>query len=166
MTVEIMYDNSIVNSDLFLDMPHSAQALYLHLYARQDEDGYVTGVKGIMRMIRCTECDYELLVENGFVTKVESGEQAENIKPKTFLCYFDNYTILEHLNDEQAGQLWKMLFNFALNDVKPKNVTNPLVSVAFDIMSNKIKADFEKYAKKVQNNRMSIETSQCKDRAV
>ena len=36
----------------------------------------------------------------------------ERAKPKYFYCYLDNETILQHLSDEQAGSLWKMLFAY------------------------------------------------------
>ena len=74
----------------------------------------------------------------------------EKIKPKYFQCYLDNITILEHLSDEEAGQLWKLLYNLAVNDEKGSS-GNPLVSMAFDMMANKLEQEFAAYEKKIQS---------------
>ena len=76
----------------------------------------------------------------------------EKIKPKYFQCYLDNITILEHLSDEEAGQLWKLLYNLAVNDEKGSS-GNPLVSMAFDMMAKKLEAEFSAYEKKVLTNK-------------
>ena len=76
----------------------------------------------------------------------------EKIKPKYFQCYLDNITILEHLSDEEAGQLWKLLYNLAVNDEKGSS-GNPLVSMAFDMMANKLEQEFSAYEKKVLTNK-------------
>lgn len=71
-----------------------------------------------------------------------------DIKPKAFQCYLDNYTVLEHLSDSEAGQLWKMLFRLARGGVR-ETAGNPLVALAYDMMANKLERDFDAYAKKV-----------------
>ncbi len=45
-----MFSNQIINSDVFLDMNMSAQALYFHLNMNADDDGFVSPRK-IMRML-------------------------------------------------------------------------------------------------------------------
>ena len=60
----------------------------------------------------------------------------KNKKPKAFGCYLDNYTILEHLSDSQAGQLWKMLFRLALNSER-ENCDDPMVDMAYALMAQK-----------------------------
>ena len=76
----------------------------------------------------------------------------ETIKPKAFQCYLDNITVLEHLSDEEAGRLWKLLYNLAVNGERGKS-DNPMVSMAFDMMANKLERDFESYSRKVEANR-------------
>lgn len=76
----------------------------------------------------------------------------ETVKPKAFQCYLDNITVLEHLSDEEAGQLWKLLFNLAVNDVRGVS-DNPMVSMAFDMMANKLERDFAAYRKRVEASR-------------
>ena len=47
-----MFCLDIVNSDAFLDMPLSAQALYFHLGMRADDDGFIGNPKSIQRQWR------------------------------------------------------------------------------------------------------------------
>ncbi|MCH5300950.1 MAG: hypothetical protein J1E56_06490 [Ruminococcus sp.] len=73
-------------------------------------------------------------------------------KPKYFCCYLDNETILNHLTDEQAGQLWKLLYAYANRNSK-SDIDNPLVAMGFDVFSQQIDRDFEKYQEKCEKNR-------------
>ena len=41
MAEKRMFSKQIIDSDAFLDMPLSAQALYFHLSMRADDDGFV-----------------------------------------------------------------------------------------------------------------------------
>ena len=68
-----MFAKTIIDSDAFLDMPLSAQALYFHLSMRADDDGFVNNPKKIQRMIGATEDDYKLLIAKSFVLIFESG---------------------------------------------------------------------------------------------
>jgi len=58
---------SLIDSDRFLEMPSTAQALYFHLAIRADEKGYVKNTRAVMRMLNCSEGDYEALTSKGFV---------------------------------------------------------------------------------------------------
>lgn len=40
-----MFSKAIIDSDMFLDMPKSAQALYFHLGMRADDDGFLDNAK-------------------------------------------------------------------------------------------------------------------------
>lgn len=68
-----MFAKTIIDSDAFLDMPLSAQALYFHLSMRADDDGFVNNPKKIQRMIGASEDDYKLLIAKSFVLMFESG---------------------------------------------------------------------------------------------
>ena len=50
-----MFSKLIIDSDMFLDMPLSTQALYFHLSMRADDDGFVNNPKKIQRMIGCND---------------------------------------------------------------------------------------------------------------
>ena len=68
-----MFANTIIDSDKFLDMPLSSQALYFHLGMKADDDGFVASPKKIVRSVNCTEDDLRLLIAKGFVIYFESG---------------------------------------------------------------------------------------------
>lgn len=68
-----MFAKSIVDSDLFLDMPATTQLLYFHLGMRADDDGFIVNPKSIMRAVACSHDDLVLLIEKGFVIKFDSG---------------------------------------------------------------------------------------------
>lgn len=68
-----MFSLDVVNTDLFLDMPVSAQCLYFHLGMRADDDGFMSSPKQIMRMATCTQDDMKILVSKGFVIPFETG---------------------------------------------------------------------------------------------
>ena len=68
-----MFTQKIIDSDAFLDMPLSTQALYFHLNMRADDDGFVNNPKRIQRTIGASEDDLKLLIAKRFVIGFESG---------------------------------------------------------------------------------------------
>lgn len=68
-----MFTKKIVDSDAFLDMPLTTQALYFHLNMRADDDGFVNNPKKIQRMIGASEDDLRLLIAKRFVLSFENG---------------------------------------------------------------------------------------------
>jgi DnaD/phage-associated family protein len=68
-----MIAKTIIDSDLFLDMPMSTQCLYFHLNMRADDDGFINNPKKIQRMIGCNDDDIKLLIAKNFIIPFESG---------------------------------------------------------------------------------------------
>ncbi len=68
-----MFAKTIIDSDAFLDMPLSTQALYFHLSMRADDDGFINNPKKIQRMIGCADDDLKLLLAKNFIIPFESG---------------------------------------------------------------------------------------------
>ena len=68
-----MFSKSVIWCDMFLEMPLSSQALYMHLNMSADDDGFVGNPKTILRMIGASEDDFKILVSKGFVIVFESG---------------------------------------------------------------------------------------------
>lgn len=68
-----MFAKTIIDSDAFLDMPLSAQALYFHLSMRADDDGFINNPKKLQRLIGCADDDMRLLVAKAFIIPFESG---------------------------------------------------------------------------------------------
>lgn len=73
-----MFSQKIVDSDAFLDMPLSAQALYFHLCMRADDDGFINNTRKIQRMIAASDDDLRLLIA------------------KRFLIAFKNVVVVKH----------------------------------------------------------------------
>ncbi len=68
-----MFSKDVVENDLFLDMPSSAQALYFHLGLRADDDGFVGNPRSVLREVQATIDDLQLLLDKGFVIAFENG---------------------------------------------------------------------------------------------
>ena len=68
-----MFAKTIIDSDAFLEMPLSTQALYFHLSMRADDDGFINNPKKIQRFIGASEDDLKLLCAKNFIIPFESG---------------------------------------------------------------------------------------------
>lgn len=68
-----MFSKKITDTDSFLDMSLSAQALYFHLNMGADDEGFVDNVKKIQRSIGASNDDLKILIGKGFLIPFESG---------------------------------------------------------------------------------------------
>lgn len=68
-----MFAKTIVDSDAFLDMSLSTQALYFHLSMRADDDGFINNPKKIARMIGSNDDEFKILIAKKFILTFESG---------------------------------------------------------------------------------------------
>jgi hypothetical protein len=68
-----MFAKTIIDSDAFLDMPLSTQALYFHLSMRADDDGFINNAKKIQRMLGCADDDLKILLSKNFIIPFETG---------------------------------------------------------------------------------------------
>lgn len=73
MAEKRMFAKTIIDSDAFLDMPLSSQALYFHLSMRADDEGFVNNPKKIVRMICAAQDDLNVLILRNFVIPFDSG---------------------------------------------------------------------------------------------
>jgi hypothetical protein len=73
MSKKRMFSLGVLETDAFLDMPLSAQALYFHLNLRADDDGFVGNPKRITQSIGANIDDLKLLVAKRFVIAFEDG---------------------------------------------------------------------------------------------
>jgi hypothetical protein len=115
----------IVDSDAFLDMPMSTQALYFHLNMRADDDGFINNPKRIMRMIGASEDDLKLLLAKRFVLGFESGvivvkhwrmhnllrkdryNPTQYVEEKSLLAIESNGAYTEKTDDNQLATTWQ-----------------------------------------------------------
>ena len=68
-----MFAKTIIDSDDFLDMPMSAQALYFHLSMRADDDGFINNPKKIQRSVGASVDDLKLLIAKQYILTFDSG---------------------------------------------------------------------------------------------
>jgi hypothetical protein len=87
-----MFSLDVVDTDRFLDMPSSTQALYFHLGMRADDDGFVASPKRTTAMCGCSADDLNLLAAKGFVRPFESGVLVIVDWKKNNLLRPDRYT--------------------------------------------------------------------------
>lgn len=75
------------------------------------------------------------------------------MKKPSFLVYYDNEVIVLRLPDEEAGKLFKSLFPYGREAIKPDFDRNPALAMAFDILSMAIDRDKERYERRCEANR-------------
>ena len=68
-----MFSLDVIDTDNFLDMPLSSQALYFHLGMKGDDDGFISSPKTVIRSIGAKDDDLRVLISKGFVIPFESG---------------------------------------------------------------------------------------------
>ena len=90
MAEKRMFSKTIVDSDAFLDMPLSAQALYFHLSMRANDDGFLNNAKKIMRTINANQNDYDLLIAKAFIIQFDDG-----------ICVIKHWRINNYLRNDR-----------------------------------------------------------------
>lgn len=73
MAQKRMFSLHVVDTDKFMDMSTSAQALYFHLGMHGDDDGFVSSPRKIARAAGCNDDDMRLLAAKGFIIPFDSG---------------------------------------------------------------------------------------------
>ena len=68
-----MFRLDVLETDAFMDMPLTAQALYFHLNLRADDDGFIGNPNQIVRSIGASADDLKLLIAKRFVLTFEDG---------------------------------------------------------------------------------------------
>lgn len=73
MAKKRMFSLGVLETDAFMDLPLSSQALYFHLCLRADDDGFIGNPKRITQNIGASIDDLKLLVTKRFVIVFEDG---------------------------------------------------------------------------------------------
>ena len=68
-----MFSKKVTDTDVFLDMPLSTQALYFHLNMHADDGGFVGNINTIKRMIGVSTDDEKLLLAKQFLIPFEDS---------------------------------------------------------------------------------------------
>lgn len=140
-----MFAKTIIDSDAFLDMPLSTQALYFHLSMRADDDGFINNAKKIQRMLGCTDDDMKILLSKNFVIPFETGVcvikhwkihnliQKDRYKPTVYVEHKDQLSLKDN-NVYTLDTVWiqdgyKVDTQVSIGEVSEVKVTN----VDFDV---------------------------------
>lgn len=68
-----MFTKKITESDAFLDMPTSSQALYFHLSMNADDEGFINAPKRIQKTVGASDDDMKILLAKSFIIAFETG---------------------------------------------------------------------------------------------
>lgn len=68
-----MFTKKVTDSDAFIELPSSAQALYFHLNQGADDDGFNNQIQNAMFKSHATTDDLKVLMMKNFIIRFESG---------------------------------------------------------------------------------------------
>jgi len=68
-----MFTKKVTDSDSFIELPSSAQALYFHLNQGADDDGFNNQIQNAMFKAHATTDDLKVLMMKNFIIRFESG---------------------------------------------------------------------------------------------
>lgn len=113
MAQKRMFSINILETDKFLNMPTSAQALYYFLGMKADDDGFVGSPETIVRMVSADISDLNMLIQKGFIYRFQSGVcviidwLANNTiqKDRYTPTFFTEEKKLVSLNDNKSYQI-------------------------------------------------------------
>ena len=73
MAKKRMFRLDVLETDAFMEMPLTTQALYFHLNLRADDDGFVGNPNQIVKFIGASNDDFKLLIAKRFVLTFDDG---------------------------------------------------------------------------------------------
>lgn len=73
MAEKRMFSREVVESDDFLELPLSAQGLYMHICMEADDDGFVNNANRIRKVVEASQEDYQILFDKGYLLKMSNG---------------------------------------------------------------------------------------------
>ena len=73
MAQKRMFSLSVIDTDLFMEMPVTSRLLYYELGMRADDDGFVANWKKIMKFTGLAEDDLKVLIAKKFIIPFDSG---------------------------------------------------------------------------------------------
>lgn len=124
MAQKRMFSMKIVDSDAFLDMPLSTQALYFHLNMRADDDGFVGNPKKIQRLIGTSEDDLKLLIAKRFVLVFENGVIVIKHWRIHNTIFKDRYNETVYIDEKNSLEIKKNKAYTELKNTDNKMLTN------------------------------------------
>lgn len=133
-----MFSLSVIDTDKFLEMPPSTQALYFHLAMRADDDGFVASPKKIARMINCGEDDLKILFTKEFVIPFKSGVCViRDWKINNNTIQADRYKPTIYIKEKEAirvdeNKAYSVMLTECIQDVYSLDTQNRLDQIKID----------------------------------
>ena len=136
MAEKRMFSLSVIDTDWFLDLPLSTQALYFHLSMRADDDGFVDSPKSILRKINASQNDYDMLLAKRYILEFESGIivikhwrmhnsiQKDRYKPTQFQEELNSLELKDNKAYTEKGVCIQSVYNLDTKCI-PSNNTKP-----------------------------------------
>lgn len=149
-----MFSPDIVQSDAFLEMPPSTQALYFQLGMKADDDGFVNP-RVVMRMIGSSDDELKVLIGKRFVLPFENGVivikhwkinnlvRKDFYKPTIYLEQREKLYLKENGSYTDDSSQGKRLVNEPLTQVRLGKVNKVNRYVSFEEEKLPIRVDVE-----------------------
>ena len=113
-----MFSLSVVDTDKFLEMPASTQALYFHLGMRADDDGFVSSPRKVLSFTNCTNDDLKVLISKGFIIPFESGIIVITHWKRHNYIQSDRYRKTIHSEERKQLELVENVYKFNPNCIQ------------------------------------------------
>lgn len=173
-----MFAKTIIDSDAFLDMPLSTQALYFHLAMRADDEGFVNNPKKIQRMIGASDDDCRILASKRFILTFQSGiivikhwkihnyiqsdrfKETVYLEEKTMLALDDNKAYTERIQDVSTLDTQ---YSIGKNSIVKESIEDKGEQVATSSVKRFVKPTLEEIAAYCEERKNGISAQQFMD---
>ena len=123
-----MFSLDVVDTDKFLEMPTSTQALYFQLGMRADDDGFVSSPKRITSLVGASTDDLKLLAVKGFIIAFDNGIIVIRHWRQNNYVRCDRYTKSVHTKEIETLTLENGVYNTGMT----LGIPNDIPTVATD----------------------------------
>ena len=152
-----MFAKSVIDCDLFIDMPQSARLLYYDLSMRADDDGFITPQK-VIRMTGASKDDLSILIAKKFVIPFDSGVVViRHWKVHNYIRK-DTYAETEYREERNALHLNER----NVYEENPVNVSSTCRQRAVDTGKDRLGKDRLGYSQK-ENTKEKVEDVECRE---
>ena len=135
-----MFSLLVIDTDIFLDMPLSSQALYFHLSMRADDDGFIGNAKKIQRMIGSSDDDFKILLAKGFIFNFDTGVCV--VKHWRIHNYIQKDRYTETIYQEEKKQVAKDKANiYQISKFNPNKELEPMYTPCIQTVSELLPQD-------------------------
>ena len=124
-----MFSKTIIDSDVFLDMPTSTRLLYYDLAMRADDDGFINNPRKIARMTGASDDDLKILASKNYIIPFESGIVVIRHWRVHNYIRKDTYNETQYKLEKSMLELDNNKCYSTINDDRPRAVDEPSTQV-------------------------------------